>query len=80
MVTAKSGARATADVDRAGTRVIGIAGTPPSVWSGMLKHTTIAPVTPVEEAVAAMCEDRADAFALGRDSLPPYLSQVPARA
>jgi len=78
MVTAKSGARTAEDVDRAGMRVIGIAGTATiRLVGGILKHTTIAPVTSVEDAVAAMREDRADAFALGRDSLPPYLPMVP---
>jgi polar amino acid transport system substrate-binding protein len=34
-------------------------------------------VTSVDDAMAAMKEGKADAFALGRDSLPPYVKQVP---
>lgn len=78
MVTEKSGARTADDVDRAGMRVIGIAGTATiRLVTSLLKNTTITPVPSVEEAVAAMRDGRADAFALGRDSLPPYLAQVP---
>jgi len=78
MVTEKSGARTAADVDRAGMRVIGIAGTATiRLVTSLLKNTTITAVPSVEEAVAAMRDGRADAFALGRDSLPPYLAQVP---
>jgi polar amino acid transport system substrate-binding protein len=78
MVTAASGARTAEDVDRPGMRVIGIAGTATiRLVTSLLKNTTITAVPSVEEAVAAMREGRADAFALGRDSLPPYLAQVP---
>ena len=34
-------------------------------------------MTSVDDAVAAMRDGKADAFALGRDSLPPYIKQVP---
>src|SRR5262249_22105481 len=78
MVTEQSGARTADDVDRPGMRVIGIAGTATiRLVGGMLRHTTITPVPSVEDAVALMRDGRADAFALGRDSLPPYLAQVP---
>jgi polar amino acid transport system substrate-binding protein len=78
MVTAASGAKAAEDVDKPGMRVIGIAGTATiRLVTRTLKNTTISPVTSVDDAVAAMRDGKADAFALGRDSLPPYIKQVP---
>ncbi len=78
MVTAASGAKTVADVDRPGMRVIGIANTTTIRAAGRtLRNTTISPVTSVGEAVAAMRDGKADAFALSRDTLPPYLAQVP---
>lgn len=78
MVTAASGAKTAEDVDKPGMRVIGIAGTATiRLVTRILKNTTISPVTSVDEAIAALRDGKADAFALGRDSLPPYISQVP---
>ncbi|MEJ0078691.1 MAG: transporter substrate-binding domain-containing protein [Alphaproteobacteria bacterium] len=78
MVTAASGAKSVADVDKTGMRVIGIANTTTiRAAERTLKNTTISPVTSVDDAIAAMKEGKADAFALGRDSLPPYVKQVP---
>jgi polar amino acid transport system substrate-binding protein len=78
MVTAASGARTVEEVDRAGMRVIGIANTTTIRAAGRtLKNTTISPVPSVEEAVAALRDGKADAFALSRDSLPTYVKQVP---
>ncbi len=78
MVTAATGAKTVEDVDRSGMRVIGIANTTTIRAAGRtLKNTTISPVTSVEEAVAAMRDGKADAFALSRDSLPTYVKQVP---
>jgi polar amino acid transport system substrate-binding protein len=78
LVTAQSGATTIEDVDKPGMRVIGVANTATIRLVGrMLKNTTISPVTSVEDAVTAMRDGKADAFALGRDSLPPYLKQVP---
>jgi polar amino acid transport system substrate-binding protein len=78
MVTAATGATTVADVDRPGMRVIGIANTTTIRAAGRsLKHTTIAPVTSVNEALAALREGRADAFALSRDSLPTYVKEIP---
>ena len=78
MVTAASGAKTVADVDRPGMRVIGIANTTTiRAAERTLKNTKISPVTSVDDAIAAMKEGKADAFALGRDSLPPYVKQVP---
>jgi polar amino acid transport system substrate-binding protein len=78
MVTAAANAKTVEDVDRPGMRVIGIANTTTIRAAGRtLKNTTIAPVTSVGEAVAALRDGKADAFALSRDSLPVYVKQVP---
>jgi len=78
MTTAASGARTVDEVDRAGMRVIGIANTTTIRAAGRtLKNTTILAVPSVEEAVAALRDGKADAFALSRDSLPTYVKQVP---
>lgn len=78
MVTAATGAKTVEDVDKPGMRVIGIANTTTIRAAGRtLKNTTIAPVTSVEDAVAAMRDGKADAFALSRDTLPTYVKQVP---
>jgi polar amino acid transport system substrate-binding protein len=78
MVTAASGAKTVADVDKAGMRVIGIANTTTIRAAGRtLKNTTISPVTSVDDAMKAMKDGTADAFALGRDTLPAYVKQVP---
>jgi polar amino acid transport system substrate-binding protein len=78
MVTAASGAKTVADVDKAGMRVIGIANTTTIRAAGRtLKNTTISPVTSVGDAVEALLAGKADAFALGRDTLPAYVKQVP---
>jgi polar amino acid transport system substrate-binding protein len=59
-------------------RVIGIANTTTiRAATRTLKNTTISPVTSVDDAVAAMRDGKADAFALSRDSLPTYVKQVP---
>src|SRR3954466_8088422 len=78
MVTAASGAKSVEDVDKPGMRVIGIANTTTiRAAERTLKNTTISAVTSVDDAMAAMKEGKAEAFALGRDSLPPYVEQVP---
>ncbi len=78
MVTAASGAKTVEDVDKPGMRVIGIANTTTiRAATRTLKNTTISPVTSVGDAVAMLRDGKADAFALGRDSLPPYVKQVP---
>jgi polar amino acid transport system substrate-binding protein len=77
MVTAASGAKTVEDVDKSGMRVIGIANTTTiRAAARTLKNTTISPVTSVGDAMTALKEGKADAFALGRDSLPPYVKQV----
>ncbi len=78
MATAASGARTVADVDRAGMKVIGIANTTTIRAAGRtLKNTTISPVTSVDDAMAALRDGKADAFALSRDTLPVYVKQIP---
>ena len=78
MVTAASGAKTVDDVDKAGMRVIGIANTTTiRAAERTLKNTKITPVTSVDDAIAAMKNGTADAFALGRGDLPAYVKQVP---
>jgi polar amino acid transport system substrate-binding protein len=78
MVTAALPAQTVEDIDKPGVRVIGIANTTTIRAAGRtLKNTGIAPVTSVGDAVAALRDGKADAFALSRDSLPTYVKQVP---
>jgi polar amino acid transport system substrate-binding protein len=78
MVTAVTGAKTVEDVDKPGMRVVGIANTTTIRAAGRtLTNTTITPVTSVSDAVAAMRDGKADAFALSRDTLPTYVKQVP---
>jgi polar amino acid transport system substrate-binding protein len=78
MVTAAMPARTVGEVDRPGVRVIGIANTTTiRAAARALKSTVISPVASVAEAVALLRDGQADAFALSRDSLPPYVRQVP---
>jgi polar amino acid transport system substrate-binding protein len=78
MATAASGAKTVADVDRAGMRVVGIAGTTTiRSAAASLKNTTITPMRSVDDALAALRDGKADAFALGRDTLPAYVKQIP---
>ncbi len=78
MATAASGAKTVADVDRAGLRVVGIANTTTvRAAARTLKNTTITPMTSVDDAMAALRDGKADAFALSRDSLPVYVKQIP---
>lgn len=78
MATGASGARTVAEVDRAGMRIIGVANTTTiRAAARTLKNTTITPVTSVDDAMAAIRDGNADAFALSRDSLPVYVKQIP---
>jgi polar amino acid transport system substrate-binding protein len=59
-------------------RVIAIAGTTTLRSAGRtLTQTTVAPVPSVDEALAALRENRADAFALTHDTLGPLAARVP---
>lgn len=67
-----------ADVDRAGIRVIGIAGTTTIRTSGrLLKKTTITAVGSVGQALDLLASGKADAFALTRDSLRAFAARLP---
>jgi len=78
MVTGASGIKTLAEVDRPNVRVVGIANTTTIRAAGRsLKNTTIAAATSVDEAVETLRTGKADAFALSRDSLPPFVAQLP---
>jgi polar amino acid transport system substrate-binding protein len=78
MVTAASGIRTVAEVDRAGVRVVGIANTTTIRAAGRsLKNTAPAAAASIADAMAMMTGGQADAFALSRDSLPPFVAQLP---
>jgi polar amino acid transport system substrate-binding protein len=78
MATEQSGITTVEDVDRAGVRVVGIANTTTiRAASRSLKNTTIQAAASIDDAMAMMKAGLADAFALSRDSLPPYVAQLP---
>ncbi len=78
LVTGPSGIKTVAEADRPGVRVIGIANTTTiRAAARSLKNTSITPVASVGEAMALLREGKADAFALSRDALPPFVKQLP---
>jgi polar amino acid transport system substrate-binding protein len=78
MATGASGIRTVAEVDRPNVRIVGIANTTTIRAAGRsLTRTTISPVTSVDEAVTMLRDGKADAFALSRDSLPPFVAALP---
>jgi polar amino acid transport system substrate-binding protein len=78
LATGASGIKTVAEVDRPNFRVVGIANTTTIRAAGRsLKNTTISPVTSVDEAMALLRAGKADAFALSRDALPPFVAQLP---
>ena len=78
MVTQASGIRTVNEVDRPGVRVVGIAGTTTIRASGRtLKNTTVNAAQSIGEAIEMMTTGKADAFALSRDSLPPFVAKLP---
>jgi polar amino acid transport system substrate-binding protein len=78
LATEESGIRTAEDVDREGVRVVGIANTTTiRAAARTLKHTTIKAMQSIGEAVAMMASGKADAFALSRDSLPPFAKMLP---
>ena len=79
MVTAASGIRTLAEVDRPGVRVVGIANTTTirAASRYSLRNTTPIAATSIDDAVAMLRAGQADAFALGRDSLPPFVAEFP---
>jgi len=78
MVTGASGIKTVAEVDRAGVRVVGIANTTKiRAAARTLKNTTVIAAPSIGDATAMMIGGQADAFALSRDSLPPFVAQLP---
>jgi len=78
LVRAGSGIASIAEVDRPGVRVIAIAGTTTLRSAGRtLTQTTVTPVPSVDEALAALRGNGADAFALTHDTLGPLAARVP---
>jgi len=78
LVTAASGIKSLAEVDRPGVRVVGIANTT-TIRSAArsLKNTTIVAACSVDEAVDMLRAGQSDAFALSHDSLPPFAAGLP---
>jgi len=78
MVTERSGIKTVGEVDRVGVRVVGIANTTTIRAAGRtLKNSAIKAVQSVGEAIEMMSGGKADAFALSRDSLPPFVANLP---
>ena len=78
LATGASGIKTVAGVDRPNVRVVGIANTTTIRAAGRsLKNTSISAVASVDEAMAMLRSGNADAFALSRDSLPPFVAQLP---
>jgi polar amino acid transport system substrate-binding protein len=78
LATAQSGITKVEQVDRAGVRVVGIANTTTIRAAGRsLKNTTITAAESIDKAVAMVKRGDADCFALSRDSLPPFVKQIP---
>ena len=78
MVTAASCIRTLAEVDRPGVRVVGIANTTTIRAAGRsLRNTTPIAAISIDDAVAMLRAGQADAFALGRDSLPSFVAEFP---
>ena len=78
LVSAVSGITTLAEVDQAHVRVVGIAGTTTiRASTRSLRNTVPSALRSVEEAIAAMREDHADALALSRDSLQQITTVLP---
>jgi polar amino acid transport system substrate-binding protein len=78
MVTEASGLKKVDEVDRVGVRVVGIANTTTIRAAGRsLKNTTVTAAQSIGEAVEMLTGGKADAFALSRDSLPPFVAKLP---
>jgi polar amino acid transport system substrate-binding protein len=78
LATGGSGIETVTEVDRPNVRVVGIANTTTIRAAGRsLKNTSISAMVSVDEAMAMLRSGKADAFALSRDSLPPFVAQLP---
>ena len=78
MVTGASGIKTLAEVDRPGVRVVGVANTTTIRAAGRtLKSIHPIAATSIDDALVMLRAGQADAFALGRDSLPDFVAQFP---
>jgi polar amino acid transport system substrate-binding protein len=78
LVPAGSSIKTLEDVDRPGTRVIGIEGTTTARSAqSSLKHVKLQTVRTVDELYEAMRAGTADAIALGRQSLESFSANFP---
>ncbi len=78
LVSAASGIRTLADVDRPGVRVVGIADTTTiRAATRSLRHTVPSPVRTVAEVIGMLRDGRADAVALSRDALEQVAPTLP---
>ncbi len=65
-------------MDRSGVRVVGVANTTTIRAAGRtLKNTQPIAATSIDDAIAMLRDGKADAFALGRDSLPDFVAMFP---
>ena len=79
MVTAASGIRTLAEVDRPGVHVVGIANTTTIRAAGRSLINTEIPIaaTSIHDAVAMLRAGQADAFALRHDSRQSFVAEFP---
>lgn len=78
LVAPDSTAQDIEDVDRPGCRIYGVEGTATlRSCRKSLKQVELVGVAGLDDALAAMAEGRADALALGRESLIPLLQRFP---
>jgi polar amino acid transport system substrate-binding protein len=78
MVTGPSGLKTLAEVDQPHVRVVGIANTTTIRASARtLKNTQPIAAISIDDAIAMLRAGKADAFALGRDSLPDFVKDFP---
>jgi polar amino acid transport system substrate-binding protein len=78
MVMPASGIKTLAEVDRSGVRVVGVANTTTiRAAARTLKNSQPIAATSIDEAIAMLRDGKADAFALGRDSLPDFVAMFP---
>ena len=78
MVTAASGIETLAQVDRPDVRVVGIANTTTIRASARtLKETQPVAAASIDDALALLRDGKADAFAMGRDSLQDFVKMFP---
>jgi polar amino acid transport system substrate-binding protein len=78
LVTGRSAIKTLADVDRREVTVVGIAGSTTMRAAGRsLKRAKVFPAKSVDEAMAMMKAETAQAFALTHDALPTLQKQLP---